>query len=89
MIAMITLSRVQIINQLGEILDRVTLGRIKPTQVLETSRVFDDLGMSSLELLELRFDIESTWKVTLEDQDMPGMLVVSDVITLIAGRAAA
>jgi acyl carrier protein len=86
---MITLNRTQIMNQLGEILDRVTLGRIKPAQVVETSRVFDDLGMSSLELLELRFDIESTWKVTLEDQDMPGMLVVSDVINLIAGRAAA
>lgn len=86
---MITLNRAQIINQLGEILDRVTLGRIKPPQVLETSRVFDDLGMSSLELLELRFDIESTWNVTLEDHDLPRMQVVRDVIDLIGQRAAA
>jgi len=65
------------------------MGRIKPAQVGETSRVFDDLGMSSLELLELRFDIESAWNVTLEDQDLPRMQVVSDVIDLIAERAAA
>ena len=86
---MITMTRTPIISQLGEILDRVTMGRIKPSQVRETSRVFDDLGMSSLELLELRFDIESAWNVTLEDQDLPRMQVVSDVIDLIAERAAA
>jgi acyl carrier protein len=86
---MITMSRTPIISQLGEILDRVTMGRIKPSQVRETSRVFDDLGMSSLELLELRFDIESAWNVTLEDHDLPRMQVVRDVIDLIAERAAA
>lgn len=86
---MIPMSRANFINQLGEILDRVTMGRIKPAQVHETSRVFDDLGMSSLELLELRFDIESTWSVTLEDQDLPRMQVVRDVIDLISQRTAA
>jgi acyl carrier protein len=85
---MLTIDRTQIIAQLGEILDRVTMGRIQPEDVRETSRVFDDLGMSSLELLELRFDIESAWGLTLEDQDLPRMQVVSDVINLIAERAA-
>jgi acyl carrier protein len=81
-------NRTQIIAKLGEILDRVTLGRIKPAQVRESSRVFDDLGLSSLELLELRFDIEMTWDLTLEDADLPRMQVVSDVIDLIAERTA-
>lgn len=83
---MITLNRTQIVSRLGEILDRVTLGRIKSYQVSERSRVFDDLGMSSLELLELRFDIESTWSMTLEDHDLPQMQVVRDVIDLILDR---
>jgi acyl carrier protein len=83
---MITLNRTQIVSRLGEILDRVTLGRIKPSQISERSRVFDDLGMSSLELLELRFDIESTWNMTLEDQDLPRMQAVRDVIDLILDR---
>jgi acyl carrier protein len=87
-VAMITTNRAQIISRLGEILDRVTLGRIKPVQIRERSRVFDDLGMSSLELLELRFDIESTWNMTLEDQDLPQMQVVRDVIDLIMDRTA-
>ena len=83
---MITLNRTQIVSRLGEILDRVTLGRIKSSQVSERSRVFDDLGMSSLELLELRFDIESTWNMTLEDHDLPHMQLVRDVIDLILDR---
>ncbi len=85
---MTAMSRTEIITKLGEILDRVTLGRIKTNQVREDSRVFDDLGLSSLELLELRFDIEMSWNLTLEDADLPRMQVVRDVIDLIAERTA-
>jgi acyl carrier protein len=83
-----TADRADIIAKLSDILDRVTTGRIKATQVSEDASIFDNLGLSSLELLELRWEIESTWNIQLDDQDIAHLKVVADVINLIADRTA-
>jgi acyl carrier protein len=80
--------RSAIIAQLREILREATDGRVKADQVSEDSRILDTLGLSSLELLELRFGIETTWDIVLEDQDVARLQVVSDVIDLIGERTA-
>jgi acyl carrier protein len=80
--------RQDIIAKLSDILDRVTTGRVKASQVSEDASIFDNLGLSSLELLELRWEIESTWNIQLDDQDITHLKVVSDVINLIAERTA-
>ena len=36
----------------------------------------------------LRFDIEMTWNLTIEDADLPRMQIVSDVLDLVAERTA-
>jgi acyl carrier protein len=81
-------NRADLISPLRGILSGVTNGRIKADQVSESAGVFDDLGLTSLELLELRFEIETHWNVTIDDQDIGHIQTVSDVIDLIAARTA-
>jgi acyl carrier protein len=83
-----TLTRPEIVSELRRILQRVTSNRIKADTIGENARIFDELGLSSLELLELRFELESTWNVVLEDADVMNLQIVSDVIDLIEVRAA-
>jgi acyl carrier protein len=82
------LTRPEIISELRQILQRVTDNRVQADQVREQDEVFGNLGLSSLELLELRFEVESTWNIELEDSDVMDLLVVSDVIELIEARTA-
>jgi acyl carrier protein len=84
-----TLNRPGIIAELRAILNRVTNGRVKADEVREDAGIFDNLGLSSLELLELRFEVETTWNVLIEDKDVVELQVVSDVIDMIGARAAA
>jgi acyl carrier protein len=81
-----TLNKADLVAPLREILNRVTNGRIKAEQVNESANVFDDLGVTSLELLELRFEIETQWNVTIDDQDVGNIQTVGDVMNLIIAR---
>jgi hypothetical protein len=57
--------RLWIIDQLRDVLDRVTDGRLNLGAIREDARILDDLGLTSLELLELRFELESVWNVAV------------------------
>jgi acyl carrier protein len=82
-------NRAEIAAQLRDILNRATNGRVQASQVNEKSRFFDDLGLSSLELMEMRFEIESLWNVVIDDQEVGKLQDVGDVINLIATRTSA
>jgi acyl carrier protein len=82
------LTRTEIVAELRNILQRVTNNRIQADQVSEEDNVFDNLGLSSLEMLELSFEIESVWNVVLDNEDVMNLKVVSDVIDLILERTA-
>jgi acyl carrier protein len=82
-----TLNKADLVAPLREIINRVTNGRIKAEQVSESANVFDDLGVTSLELLELRFEVETQWNVTIDDQDVGNIQTVGDVMNLIIARA--
>lgn len=79
--------RSQIIEQLCDVLDRVTDGRLDSSSIREEARILQDLGLTSLQLLELRFELESVWDVSVSDDDAQGLRTVSDVVTLIASKA--
>jgi acyl carrier protein len=83
-----TVNKADLVGPLREVLNRVTNGRIKADEVSETANVFDDLGLTSLELLELRFEVETQWNVVIDDQDIGNIQTVADVIGLIAARTA-
>ena len=82
-----TVDRVTVIEQLRDVFDRVTDGRIDLTSITEQAHVFDDLELRSLELLELRFELESVWRIKLEDGEAQRLGTVSDVVDLIVRRA--
>jgi len=80
--------RTEIIAELREVFDRVTDGRLDVSRIGEDAHVINDLGLSSLELLELRFELESVWNVVPDDDQVRRLQTVRDVIELIAARAA-
>jgi acyl carrier protein len=82
------LTRPEIVSELRNILQRATNNRIQADQVNEEDNVFDNLGLSSLEMLELSFEIEYVWNVVLDNEDLMDLKIVSDVIDLILERTA-
>ena len=56
---MIAQDRAQIIEQLKPILSSVSNGRAKVDHFAEDARIIEDIGLASLDLLELRFELEA------------------------------
>lgn len=83
-----TVDRAHVIRELREVFDRVTDGRIDTGTIHEQSHIRDDLALTSLEMLELRFELESLWQVKLEDQEAQQLSTVQEVVDLIVVRAA-
>lgn len=77
-----------VVQQLREVLDRVTDGRIDSVAIQEDAHITDDLGLTSLELLELRFELESVWNVSVDNDQALTLRTVSDVVSLIVQQAA-
>jgi acyl carrier protein len=82
-----TADRATVIQQLREVFDRVTDGRIDAAQITEQAHIFNDLGLKSLELLELRFEMETVWHIKLADGEAQQLGTVKDVVDLIVARA--
>jgi acyl carrier protein len=82
-----TLDRTRVIDQLREVFDRVTDGRLACSTIQEEAHITQDLGLSSLELLEFRFELESVWNVNVNDEQARGLQTVRDVVTLIVDQA--
>ena len=80
--------RADVLLKLREVFDRVTDGRVTAANLTEQAHVFDDLGLTSLELLELRFELETVWNIELNDADAMQMQTVKDVVDLILARTA-
>jgi acyl carrier protein len=82
------LTRNDIVSTLCNILQRATNDRIAADEVSETDDVLVDLGLTSLEMLELSFEIESAWGIVLDNENVFQVRTVSDVIDLILRRTA-
>jgi acyl carrier protein len=81
--------RETVLQKLREVFDRVTDGRVSASSLNEQAHVFDDLSLTSLELLELRFELETVWNIELTEADAMQMHTVKDVVDLIQARTAA
>jgi len=79
--------RIAVMKQLREVFDRVTDGRVPESNIREEAHILDDLGLSSLELLELRFELETVWNITLDDAEAQKLRTVKDVVDLIVARS--
>jgi acyl carrier protein len=79
-------TRAQIIEDLKPALDRASNGRAKLDHVTEEALIIEDIGLASLDLLELRFELEERWKTRITDEEAIRLKTIHDVVDLIAER---
>jgi acyl carrier protein len=84
---MTTTARVQVIEQLKPIFLKVSNGRAKVDQLPEDARIIEDIGLASLDLLELRFDLETAWNAQITDEEAISLKTISDVVDLILEKS--
>lgn len=78
--------RAAIIERLKSALSRASNGRAKLDQVTEDALIIEDLGLASLDLLDLRFELEQMWNARITDEEAMRMRTIRDVVDLIVGR---
>lgn len=75
-----------IIEKLKRSVHRLKGRQFNMDELTEEATLFDDLGLDSLDLLEMRFDIEESWNIKLEDQEAERLRTVQDVVNLIQNK---
>ncbi|MDZ4688782.1 MAG: phosphopantetheine-binding protein [Planctomycetaceae bacterium] len=81
-------TRNAIIEQLHQSLQRLRGRRIVIEMFTEEARLVEELGLDSLDRLEIRFDIEDRWKIELDDKEAAALATVRDVIDIIQSKLA-
>ncbi len=70
----------QIIQSLATYLKRA------PSSITESHHLRDDLGLDSVAVIELLFEIEDRFKIQIPDQDLPGLSTVGSVAAYVQQR---
>lgn len=53
----------------------------------EDTRIFEDLGADSLDLVEILMAVEDTFAVSIPDEEMPNFKTVSDIISYVEANS--
>jgi len=79
------MTRAEIAEKLEEIFHKV---RAQKTElvVTEDSRLVDDLYLDSLERVEMLFEIESTFAISVTDEEALKFVTVRDIVDLVSAR---
>lgn len=56
---------------------------IKPERITEKSRILEDLGADSLDLVELLMTLEDEFNVNVSDEDALKLKTVADIVKII------
>jgi len=59
---------------------------VKPEDVSDSTRLRDDLDLSSLQAVTLVMDLEDEFGVVIEDEEIEGLATVGDVLTTIQAK---
>lgn len=70
----------KIVNALASYLKR------DPASITEEHHLRDDLGLDSVAVIELLFEIEERFKLQIPDQDLPGLSTVGSVAAYVQRR---
>lgn len=57
-----------------------------PASITESHHLRDDLGLDSVAVIELLFEIEERFKLQIPDQDLPGLSTVGSVAAYVQRR---
>ena len=60
--------------------------RIKNREVLPESKIMDDLGADSLDILQLLMTIEDEYGITIPDEELVKFVTVQDVVNYIEAQ---
>lgn len=76
---------------LGEVIEVVrTSGKIKPSVPIDAGkRLVEDLGIDSLDLVDILLSIQDKYDVAIDDDDVAKLLRVSDLASYVAQNRAA
>lgn len=80
---MTTPSRHEILDKLNTAVHQASNGRVKLERLDANARIIEDLGLASLDLLELRYELEELWQITIENSELAQLHTVSDVVRLV------
>jgi acyl carrier protein len=81
-----SMSRDEIRTELRNILAVVSEKLAKRTDITDETTIRPGLGLDSLQILEMHFEIESRLSVTVDENDAKGIKTVGDLIGLIEAR---
>jgi acyl carrier protein len=84
---MTTEGRAQIVEQLKPVLSRVSNGRAKVSHLSEEARIIEDIGLASLDLLELRFELETAWNTRITDEEAISLKTIRDVVDVVLKKS--
>lgn len=59
---------------------------IKPEDVSDSTRLRDDLDLSSLQAVTLVMDLEDEFGVVIEDEEIESLATVGDVLSIIQAK---
>ncbi len=79
--------RSSIIDQLKPTLLRVSNGRAKLDNVTDEALIVEDIGLASLDLLDLRFELEEAWKTRITDDEAIRLKTIGNVVDLLIERS--
>lgn len=76
-------SRDEILEKVSVAFLRASNGRAMRESLSEDARIIEDVGLSSLDVLELRYEIERNWKIKIENETLAQLRTVGDIVRLI------
>jgi acyl carrier protein len=66
-----------------------SVGRVAPTVLVGgDSRLVEDLGIDSLDLVAVFLAVQDRFDVVIEDDDVPNLKTVADVVSYVSQRQA-
>lgn len=81
-----TPDRNTILQKLQQSVQRLKGQQLDVSDLDEESELMEHLGLDSLDLLEMRFDIEESWDIKLEDSEAVSLKTVRDVVDVIQSK---
>lgn len=70
-------------------LSRAKQETFEPSQVTDDKKLREDLGLDSLSMVELVWDIEDKLGIHIDDNSLRTLVTVGDVVTHVSGLVAA
>jgi len=82
------MSKDEIRSELRKILTVVSEKLANRTDITDETTIRPGLGLDSLQILEMHFEIEARFGVTVDENDAKNLKTVGDLISLIESRQA-